>query len=198
MHTITKYKYWIFDMDGTLTIPQHDFDEVCKRLDIPAGSQILEYIQSLSMEDQVTAQKILEEWELEVAEQTLVADDATSFLQHLHEDNAKMAILTRNIEKLAYLTLSVSGLLRYFEPQLIIARDTCTPKPSPLGIYKICEIWNIDPKDSVMVGDYIYDIQAGFEAGSQTILIQRGQSTGFTTETPFQPNYEIHTFLELL
>ena len=49
-----------------------------------------------------------------------------------------------------------------------------------------------------MVGDYIYDIQAGFEAGSQTILIQRGQSTGFTTETPFQPNYEIHSFLELL
>lgn len=185
-------------MDGTLTIPQHDFDEVCKRLDIPAGSQILEYIQSLPTEDQATAQKILEEWELEVAEQTLVADDAVSFLQHLHEYNAKMAILTRNIEKLAYLTLSVSGLLRYFEPQFIIARDTCTPKPSPLGIYKICEMWNIDPKDSVMVGDYLYDIQAGFEAGSQTILIQRGQSTGFTTKTPFQPNYEIQSFLELL
>ena len=185
-------------MDGTLTIPQHDFNEVCKRLDIPAGSQILEYIQSLPTEEQATAKRILEEWELEVAEQTLVADDAAYFLQYLHERDVKMAILTRNIEKLAYLTLSVSGLLRYFEPQFIIARDTCTPKPSPLGIYKICEMWNIHPKDSVMVGDYLYDIQAGFEAGSQTILIERGQPTGFTTETPFQANYEIHSFLDLL
>ena len=61
-----NYKYWIFDMDGTLTIPQHDFDEVCKRLDIPAGSQILEYIQSLPTEDQATAQKYLKNgnWKL--------------------------------------------------------------------------------------------------------------------------------------
>ena len=42
-----------------------------------------------------------------------------------------------------------------------------------------------------MVGDYLYDIQACFEAGSQTILIQRGQSTGFTTKLPFSANYEI-------
>ena len=62
----------------------------------------------------------------------------------------------------------------------------------------LCEMWNIDPKDAVMVGDYLYDIQAGFEAGSQTILIQRGQETGFTPQTPFQPNLEIHSFLEIL
>ena len=198
MNNLMTYNYWIFDMDGTLTIPQHDFDEVCKRLGIPAGSQILEYIQSLPTEEQPSAQKILEDWELEVAEQTLVADDAAHFLQSLHECGAKMAILTRNIEKLAYLTLSVSGLLRYFEPQFIIARDTCLPKPSPAGIYKICKMWNIEPQDAVMVGDYLYDIQAGFEAGSQTILIQRGQETGFTPQTPFQPNLEIHSFLEIL
>ena len=49
-----------------------------------------------------------------------------------------------------------------------------------------------------MVGDYLYDIQSGFEAGSQTILIQRGQDTGFTSSTPFQPDIEISSFLELL
>ena len=42
-------------MDGTLTIPQHDFDEVCNRLEIPAGSQILEHIESLPVEEQVEA-----------------------------------------------------------------------------------------------------------------------------------------------
>ena len=119
-------------MDGTLTIPQHDFKEVCGRLKIPAGSQILEHIETLPPEEKKEAQLILEDWELEVAQRTIVADDANDFLHLLEERGAKMAILTRNVEKLAYLTLQASGLLRFFPPQLIIARDTCTPKPSPL------------------------------------------------------------------
>ena len=189
-------------MDGTLTIPQHDFDEVCNRLEIPAGSQILEHIESLPVEERVEAKKILQEWELEIARQTVVADDAAHFLHFLQERGAKMAILTRNVEELAYITLQESGLLPYFPTQFIIARDTCTPKPSPVGIFKICQMWGIDPKNAVMVGDYLYDIQAGFEAGSQTILIQRGQgldqNSGFTPQTAFAPHIEIHSFLELL
>jgi phosphoglycolate phosphatase-like HAD superfamily hydrolase len=114
--------------------------------------------------------------------------------------------LTRNVEQLVYLTLEESGLLPYFSTQYIIARDTCTPKPSPVGIFKICQMWGIEPKNAVMVGDYLYDIQAGFEAGSQTILIQRGQDqdqdqdqdSGFTPQTAFAPHIEIHSFLELL
>ena len=198
MHEIVKHKYWIFDMDGTLTIPQHDFDEVCRRLQIPPNSQILDYIESLPISEQKQAQNILKNWEREVAETTIVADDAVLFLEFLHEQDAKFAILTRNIEELTYLTLEKAGLLQYFVPQCIIARDTCEPKPSPLGIFTICSLWNVQPQETVMVGDYIYDIQAGFEAGSKTILICRGKDTGFTKQTDFEPTIRIDSFLDLL
>ena len=121
MHIITNYKYWIFDMDGTLTIHSMTLTKFANVLIFLLG---LKYWSTFNLYLQKIKQrhkKILEEWEFKVAEQTLVADDAVSFLQHLHEHNAKMAILTRNIEKLAYLTLSVSGLLRYFEPSLLHA-----------------------------------------------------------------------------
>ena len=198
MNDVLQYKYWIFDMDGTLTIPQHDFDEVCNRLQIPPNSPILDYIDSLSEHEKQEALQILTNWEREVAEATIVADDAVTFLQFLDERDSKFAILTRNVEEITYLTLQKAGISRYFHPPYIIARDTCVPKPSPIGIYKICSLWNVDPQDTVMVGDYIYDIQAGFEAGTKTILIDRGKPTGLTDQTDIFPTIQIHSFLELL
>ena len=198
MHDILQNKFWIFDMDGTLTIPQHNFDEICKRLQIPSDSQILDYIDSLPINEKQEAEKILKDWEREVAESTIVAEDAAKLLEVLRERDAKFAILTRNVEELTYITLEKAGLLQYFSPPFIIARDTCEPKPSPLGIFTICSLWDIQPQDAVMVGDYIYDIQAGFEAGSKTILVHRGKDTGFTEQTDFLPTLNIASFWELL
>ena len=58
-------------------------------------------------------------------------------------------------------------------------------------------MWNIDPKNSVMVGDYLYDIQAGFEAGSRPSSFKEVNRQVLLRKPPFQPNYEIHSFLEL-
>jgi len=41
-------KHWIFDMDGTLTLAVHDFDEIRKSLGIVEGKPILEAISEMT------------------------------------------------------------------------------------------------------------------------------------------------------
>ncbi len=42
--TVLQRKYWIFDLDGTLTVPVHDFQGIRKTLGIPRDKDILGFI----------------------------------------------------------------------------------------------------------------------------------------------------------
>ena len=44
MPRLADRKFWIFDMDGTLTVPAHDFDAIRTELGLPQGRPILEQI----------------------------------------------------------------------------------------------------------------------------------------------------------
>ena len=39
---LRERKYWIFDLDGTLTVAVHDFTATRRELDLPPGKPILE------------------------------------------------------------------------------------------------------------------------------------------------------------
>ncbi|HIN00314.1 MAG TPA: HAD family hydrolase, partial [Deltaproteobacteria bacterium] len=39
-YTLLQRKYWIFDLDGTLTVAVHDFNAIRNELGIPAGQPI--------------------------------------------------------------------------------------------------------------------------------------------------------------
>ncbi len=47
-------------------------------------------------------------------------------------------------------------------------------KPSPGMIFRAADEWNIDLAKSWMIGDKLLDIQAGFAAGCQNILVLTG------------------------
>jgi hypothetical protein len=42
---------WVFDLDGTLTLPMHDFAFIRHELAIPDGSDILEHLGTLLPEE---------------------------------------------------------------------------------------------------------------------------------------------------
>ena len=42
-----RLRGWIFDLDGTLTVAQHDFPAIRRELGIPADADILEYLGTL-------------------------------------------------------------------------------------------------------------------------------------------------------
>jgi phosphoglycolate phosphatase-like HAD superfamily hydrolase len=44
---LSERDFWIFDMDGTLTVDVHDFDAIRTALGLPSGQPILEIIATM-------------------------------------------------------------------------------------------------------------------------------------------------------
>ena len=66
-HNLLKRKYWIFDLDGTLTIAVHDFDAIREELGIPEGQPIIKTLESLPVKESRKQKKKLQEIEEKLA-----------------------------------------------------------------------------------------------------------------------------------
>jgi phosphoglycolate phosphatase-like HAD superfamily hydrolase len=82
-----------------------------------------------------------------------------------------LGILTRNSRLTALETLRRCGLEEFFDARHVMSREGCALKPSGDGVKKLLELWRASPADAVMVGDYLFDIMAGREAGTTTVFI---------------------------
>jgi len=167
--------HWIFDMDGTLTHAAHDFQSFKRDNGMPLDRPILEHIAECAPSHAAHLRQRLEDWEEGIARRAEPAEDAVALLAHLREAGRSVAILTRNTRRLALVTLEAAGMLDHFHPDVILGRDSATPKPSPDGVQHILRRWRAPARDAVMVGDYLFDIEAGRAAGAATVLIDRAR-----------------------
>jgi HAD superfamily hydrolase (TIGR01509 family) len=162
---------WIFDLDGTLTVAVHDFDALRERLGLRSAVPILETIAVAPPVEAERLSRLVEEWEWELAECAVAAPGAEELLSKLKQQSSMLGIVTRNTRPIALRTLEVTGLLRFFDPTYILGRENAEPKPSPAGIQWLLEAWKLEPKKAVMLGDYLFDVQAGRTAGTATVLV---------------------------
>ena len=169
---LNRLRHWILDMDGTLTVPSHDFPYMRRQLGMAEGDlDILAYVARHNEAEAAQMNQWLWDYEVDLAENAEPATGAADLVQHLHEQERKLAILTRNDKKLALITLQAIGLLHYFDESVILGRDEATPKPHPAGIDHILQHWQATSDDAIMVGDYEYDLSAGRSAGVHTLLV---------------------------
>lgn len=164
---LRSIRHWIFDFDGTITLPQHDFAAIKQHLEIPMESDILTAINAMPPERHTSATRYLETLEHQLAHEVEAADGVLELLNHLHQQDYQLAIITRNLSHHAYTALSHLALLQHFDP--VIGRHDAPPKPDPGGIQTICRQWNVEASNVVMIGDYKYDLIAGRNAGAFTI-----------------------------
>ena len=163
-------------MDGTLTVPMHDFQEIRSLLSIPQERDILAYIEEQHEELRKDMKRNLEQWEHDIALRAQAAPDALVLLEKLRKHGCHCAVLTRNTKALATITLDAAGLSDYFDPQLVLGRDSATPKPSPDGIVHILSHWGVDAGSAVMIGDDINDVLAGNNAGCTSVFVERNRA----------------------
>lgn len=169
LQSLATKRFWIFDMDGTLTHAVHDFDAIRAELELPEGEPILEAIARLPEEEAARKSRQLDDLELKIAELATPQPGAVELLERLRERGATLGILTRNGKQIAAATLSAAGLDHFFPQPVVISRDCCAPKPDPAGVQRLLDYWTAPPTASVMVGDYLFDLQAGQRAGVTTI-----------------------------
>ena len=162
-------RYWIFDLDGTLTRPRHDFMAVRRRLGIPLDQGILEYIAAQPQARQRDLNQRLAAIETEVAAEAELTPGARALLERLAELECRFGILTRNSRDCVDLTLARTGLSGLFGADDIVCRDDARPKPDSEGIDRLLARWRAPSELGVMVGDYLFDLQAGRSAGVLTV-----------------------------
>lgn len=165
--------FWIFDLDGTLTLPVHDFEYICRELDIPAIADILGYLDSLPETEAGWRHARLQEIEIQLAHKAEPSPGAIDAIAKLHQSGAQLGVLTRNDRDIALLTLETIGMGHYFAGENVLGRNEAPPKPDPAGIFHLLSEWKAQASEAVMVGDYLFDLQAGRAVGTTTVHVGR-------------------------
>ncbi len=169
MNTLKNKKYWLFDMDGTLTRGMHDFDAMRVALRLPEGTPILEALANMEPTEAAQKRRELDDMELQMAAEAQPQPGCTELLQYLSDTGARLGIVTRNGRQIADVTLQACDLDKFFTAESIISRDCCTPKPDPAGIHLLLSRWQGDASQAVMVGDYLFDLETGRRASVTTV-----------------------------
>ena len=156
----------IFDLDGTLTEPLLDFDAMRAEIGLPPGP-ILEQLAHADAATQARADAILRRHEREAIARATLADGCAELLAHLSAREIPAAILTRNVREVVDTFTRTFG----FSFAGVYTREDGPHKPSPAGVLVLCAKMGVAPAETLVVGDYKFDILAGRAAGCRTALV---------------------------
>lgn len=174
---------WVFDLDGTLTKAQHDFAAIREDLGIEPRASILEALEAMPEPERQQKRERLDKMEAKLAHQAQAARGAVELLGYLRARGCRLGILTRNTKANAHVALEVTGLAEFFDASMVLGRGEAKPKPDPSGILHLLELWDCRPAQAVMVGDYVYDLKAGRNAGTLTVHADATDRFDFADET---------------
>lgn len=162
-----ELKTIVFDLDGTLADTALDFDDLRKKLGIDTPTApILETVNSWPAPNRMQALQIIHDFEMAGAERAVLYDGVADFLEDAMTLGLKLGVFTRNSRAVAK---RVMHSLRIPIAHLI-SRDDAPPKPSPEGLHELLKALNASAPAALMIGDYLYDVQAGLAAGLHTGL----------------------------
>jgi hydrogenase expression/formation protein HypE len=164
----------LFDFDGTLTIPGAlDFPAIRVELGCPAGQPILEFIQSI--QDPPGRRRLMERLtaiETSAAGRSRPNVGAQELVRWLKTKRLAIGILTRNSRQSVLQALENFDAIDTTDFDLIISRDDpICPKPSGEGIVWAAQRLHLQPGQILVVGDFVFDCQAGRAAGAPTVLL---------------------------
>ena len=182
----------IFDIDGTLIDSGLDFDLIRAEMNIPPGAEILETLDQLPAVEAEHCRQVLARHEERGAAEGLPFAGVNEFLIDLERRRIRFAAVTRNRQELACQMLA--HLSASFE--VILGRENGPIKPDPWAILSICQQWKVKPQQVIFLGDYLFDMQAGRNAGARTVLFSRGRSAEQLVASTALADHLLDSFLE--
>ncbi|HHT9153947.1 MAG TPA: HAD family hydrolase [Candidatus Hypogeohydataceae bacterium YC40] len=183
-----RIKGVIFDMDGTITECDVDFEAIRREARIP-NVPILEYIEGLEEQKRGEVFAVLERHEARAAVNSRLRKGVMEVLENLRKKGIKTALLTRNSRR------SVETILKRHNLKfdVVVSRDDAPPKPSPQPVLLIGKKLGLKPEELLVVGDFHFDVQAGKAAGARTAFLLNDNY-----HPPQEADYQLHNLAELL
>lgn len=176
VRAILARDHWVFDLDGTLTEPVHDFAAIRAELGIPDGVDILGHIDGQPAAEARRLHARLDAIEEELAGRAVASAGAVRLVAALAGRGVQMGIVTRNTKRIALRVLATIGVGEHFAPEHVIGRHEASPKPDPEGIARLGAVWGAAGGAMVMVGDYLFDLESGRAAGAATVHVDPSRS----------------------
>jgi HAD superfamily hydrolase (TIGR01549 family) len=173
----------IFDLDGTITEPFFDFDAIRKEmgLDRDAGP-VWEAMSKMTAQQRRRAEEILDYHEQKAVAESGLNPGTKETLQALRRAGIPVGILTRNRRSNALAVAEKHGL----KFDAVVDREDGPVKPDAFGVLKICRQFGIQPHQTLVVGDYLFDLLCAKAAGAiAVLLVNSNRAAEFVEQADF-------------
>jgi HAD superfamily hydrolase (TIGR01509 family) len=184
----------IFDLDGTLAESQLDFDAIRAEIGLLPGLPILEQLAGADPAERARAEVIIRRHERTAIAGATLTDGCADLLGHLAAREIPIGILTRNIREV----VETFARTFAFHFQAIYTREDGPHKPAPDGVLALCQKLGARPEETLAVGDYKFDVEAGRRAGCRTVLFRAGLLTATEHAEWGSPDLVVSSLRELV
>jgi HAD superfamily hydrolase (TIGR01509 family) len=163
-----QIKAVIFDLDGTITQPFFNFDDIREEIGLARDSgPVLESMEKMTAQQRQEAEKILHYHEQKAVTESKLNPNAKKTFAALREAGIRIGVLTRNKRDNALAIAQKHGL----KFDTVIGREDGPVKPDAFGVLQICEQFGVKPRETMLVGDYLFDLLCAKAAGAVAVLL---------------------------
>ena len=128
---------------------------------------------------------------------TVLFADINDLIDGLHRQGLTWGIITNKPHTFTQRLVPTLGFC--VPPAVVVSGDTCAaPKPSMLPMQYACAQIGIAPEHCLYVGDAERDMQAGKQAGMQTVLVNWGYIADSDPVADWPADYRVDSPQELL
>lgn len=173
----------IFDLDGTITEPFFDFDAIRREIGLAEESgPILEQMENMPQPMRRRAEKILFRHEQRAIACSRLNPGARETIERLSAASIRIGVLTRNTRKNALAVAAKHGLSFH----AVCGREDGPVKPDAYGVLRLCDQLGVSPGQTVVVGDFLFDLLSARRAGAVAVLLTNTpKSLEFASEADF-------------